>query len=123
MHLEFLDEGLERQKPESEATHESEPSEVGGYIAGVLTAHLLKEDNALNPTAPKTLQAEEWHKVLEEFEESSSCCLTLVREEAAWLHKATAEAEFWGLYETSCSRLKPNYGGTAGRCTRRYLFR
>ena len=123
MHLEFLGEGLERQKPESEATHESELSEVGGYMADVLTDHLLKEDNALYPTAPKTLQGEEWHEVPEEFEQSRSRCLTLVREEVAWFHKATAKAGFWDLYGTSCSRLKPNYGGTEGRCTRRYLFR
>lgn len=54
-----------------------ELNEVGSYIASDLKDHIFKEDNILYPTALKTLEPEEWNKVLEEFEDIGYCCFTL----------------------------------------------
>ena len=53
-----------------------ELSEVGGYMASVLTDHIFKENNILYPTAVQTLEPEEWSQVLEGFEMIGYCCFT-----------------------------------------------
>lgn len=50
--------------------------EAGGYLTSNLRAHIFKEDNILYPTALETLDKEEWHEVLAEFDRLGYCNFT-----------------------------------------------